>query len=75
MKSYFVDLILRGVATVAKGVSPSTRAALFMTLIDPLAQQDKPERALQFLFELENRLYQLEGQTSVRYGGGIHTKH
>lgn len=75
MKSYLINLILRGVATVVKRISPSTRAAVFMLLIDPLVQQDKPERALRFLFELENRLYQLEGQTSVRYGGGIHTKH
>ena len=75
MKSYLINLIFREVAKVVKTISPSTRAAAFMLLIDPLVQQDKPERALRFLFELENRLYQLEGQTSVRYGGGIHTKH
>ncbi|MBA7489480.1 methyltransferase [subsurface metagenome] len=75
MKNYLVDLILRRVATVVKRILPSTRAAAFMLLIGPLVQQDKPERALRFLFELENRLYELEGQTSVRYGGGIHTKH
>ncbi len=75
MKSYLINLIFRRVATVVKRISPSTRAAAFMLLIDPLVQQDKSERALRFLFELENRLYQLEGQTSVRYGNGIHTKH
>lgn len=75
MKSYLINLIFRGAATVVKRISPSTRAAIFMLLIDPVVQQDKPERALRFLFELENRLYQLEGQTSVHYGGGIHTKH
>ncbi len=34
-----------------------------------------PFEALQFLFDIENRLYNLEGQASVRYGNGIHTKH
>jgi glycosyltransferase involved in cell wall biosynthesis/SAM-dependent methyltransferase len=34
-----------------------------------------PFEALQFLFDIENRLYRLEGQASVRYGNGIHTKH
>ncbi len=75
MKNYLINLIFREVAKVVKTISPSTRVAVFMLLIDPVVQQDKPERALRFLFELENRLYQLEGQTSVRYGGGIHTKH
>jgi len=37
-----------------KRISPSTRAAVFVLLIDPLVQQDKPERAPRFLFELEN---------------------
>lgn len=34
-----------------------------------------PFEALQFLFDIDNRLYTLEGQASVRYGNGIHTKH
>ena len=53
MKSYLINLIFHGVATAVKRISPSTRAAAFMLLIDPLVQQDKSERALRFLFELE----------------------
>ena len=34
-----------------------------------------PEPALRFLFQLDERLYALQGQTAVAYGGGIHTKH
>lgn len=33
------------------------------------------ETALRFLFELDARLYTLQGETSVAYGGGVHTKH
>lgn len=31
--------------------------------------------ALRFLFDLDNRLYILQGQMSVAYGNGVHTKH
>jgi len=34
-----------------------------------------PRDSLKLLFELENRLYSLEGQEAVRYGNGLHTKH
>lgn len=34
-----------------------------------------PEDALRFLLMLDNKLYGLEGQASVRYGNGLHTKH
>jgi cyclopropane fatty-acyl-phospholipid synthase-like methyltransferase len=31
--------------------------------------------SLRFLFEIDRRLYKLQGQTSIKYDGGIHTKH
>ena len=34
-----------------------------------------PADALRFLFNLEARIYSLEGAQAVSYGGGIHTKH
>jgi SAM-dependent methyltransferase len=34
-----------------------------------------PAEALRFLFDLDNRLYQLQGRMSVAYGNGVHTKH
>jgi ubiquinone/menaquinone biosynthesis C-methylase UbiE len=46
-----------------------------MHLIRLSVQQTSPKKTLQFLFELENRLYSLEGKASVDYGKGIHTKH
>jgi len=35
----------------------------------------EPADALRFLFELDTRLYAMQGKASVAYGGGIHTKH
>ncbi len=35
----------------------------------------KADEALKFLFDVDNRLYIMEGKASVRYGHGIHTKH
>lgn len=34
-----------------------------------------PENALKILFDIDSRLYELEGQASIRYGDGLHTKH
>ena len=34
-----------------------------------------PQEALKFIFDLDSKLYQLEGQAAIRYGGGLHTKH
>lgn len=39
--------------------------------VDILPQED----ALRYLLELDNHLYSLLGQASVRYGNGIHSKH
>jgi len=34
-----------------------------------------PSDSLKFLFSLDNRIYQILGRESIRYGNGIHTKH
>lgn len=56
-------------------VSHVAAVEFIMKFITPVVQQSIPEKALKFLFELENRLYILEGTASVRYGNGVHTKH
>lgn len=39
------------------------------------ARRISPDDALRMLFDLDNRLYALQGEMSVRYGNGVHTKH
>lgn len=34
-----------------------------------------PDQSLRFLFHLDAAFYELQGQTSTRYGNGLHTKH
>ncbi len=34
-----------------------------------------PDEGLRFLFRLDNRLYELQGELATRYGNGEHTKH
>lgn len=77
VKNGITKLIFYGVAKVLnlKRLSPSTRAEVLMRLIRSSVQQTSPKKTLHFLFELENRLYHLEGKASVDYGKGIHTKH
>ena len=45
------------------------------SIIKDKALSLRPEESLKFLFDLEHKLYELQGQESVRYGNGIHTKH
>jgi cyclopropane fatty-acyl-phospholipid synthase-like methyltransferase len=52
-----------------------SRAEALMSLIRASIKQSSPKETLRFLFELENRLYALEGEASIAYGEGIHTKH
>jgi len=47
----------------------------FYSIIEAKALSLPPEDSLKFLFELDNRLYSLQGKEAVRYGSGIHTKH
>lgn len=44
-------------------------------LIAKKARSLSPEEALKFLFEIDNKLYIIQGEESVRYGNGVHTKH
>jgi ubiquinone/menaquinone biosynthesis C-methylase UbiE len=50
-------------------------AGSLYSMIEAKALSLGAEESLKFLFELENRIYQLEGRESVRYGNGVHTKH
>ncbi|MCK4437268.1 class I SAM-dependent methyltransferase [bacterium] len=75
MRLHLANLMLRSVALWLKRLPPSTRAEVLIQLIRSLVRRDTPKQTLQFLFKLENRLYLLEGETSIRYGNGIHTKH
>ena len=75
VKNRITNLMIYAVAKWLKPLSPSARAEVLMHLIHLSVQHTSPKKTLQFLFELENRLYHLEGQASADYGNGIHTKH
>jgi len=55
--------------------SETDLAKLILQLIEKKSTELPPLEALKFQFEIENKLYELQGQTSVRYGNGIHSKH
>lgn len=67
--------IISIVAKCLKYLSPTKRVDILMSIIGHCIKRESPGKALQFLFELDNRLYFLEGEISVKYGKGIHTKH
>jgi len=62
-------------AKCLNSLSRSKRAEILIAIIRSSVKQFSPKETLRFLFELENRLYLLEGKASVEYGKGIHTKH
>ena len=75
MKFRLTNIIIYGLAKCLKQLSPSQCAEVLTKLVNLIIKNTSPEKTLQFLFELENRLYPLEGRTSIEYGNGIHTKH
>lgn len=48
---------------------------LVMALVRWRAAALAPKESLRFLFDLDSRLYALQGQKAVEYGGGVHIKH
>lgn len=65
--SFFQRLVLR--------LPPQQCAAVLSSVLRQKSSVLPPDEALKFLFDVENRLYSLEGVESVRYGHGLHTKH
>ena len=46
-----------------------------LALVNERVNSLAPDEALRFLFRLDAGLYAMQGQKSVEYGGGVHTKH
>lgn len=74
----FPGLLSRFLRKLASHVSQRVDAnldRLTARLISRQASRKPPADALRFLFNLEARIYSLEGSQAVAYDGGIHTKH
>jgi SAM-dependent methyltransferase len=54
---------------------PSEAAAMLADVATRYAAAHGPEQTLRFLFDLDARLYSLQGKAAVAFGGGVHTKH
>jgi len=65
----------RIISRIARFIPPDYRATLFYYMITSAADPSAPKDALQFLLELDNNLYNIEGRIAVAYGCGIHPKH
>ncbi len=47
---------------------------VFNTIMEKIISQP-PKKSLEILFDIDQKLYHLQGQESIRYGNGVHTKH
>ncbi|MFQ5456477.1 MAG: class I SAM-dependent methyltransferase [Nitrospirota bacterium] len=72
MKCRLIGSIIRNILHL---LYPAGCARFLIFFVRIMVNRYYPEDALRFLFELDNRLYVLQGQTAVRYGNGLHTKH
>lgn len=59
---------------VAKLSEPQL-VAWIVRILQQRAERLQPDDSLRMIFDLDNRLYEIEGQLAVAYGGGTHTKH
>ncbi len=75
MKSILKKIINAVLAVPLKLLPSGLKARMIWKLTDSVVTDTSPGEALKFLFEMENRLYSLEGKAACAYGGGIHTKH
>ena len=64
-------LLLRGLLRLR----PQKWLALLEEALKTRTDMLPPAEALRLLFDIESRLYRLEGQAAIRYGNGVHTKH
>ncbi len=75
MKYRILNIFINLFAGFLRRKSPSKSTEILIHLFRKIIGEFEPREALKFLFEFENKLYSLEGEYSVKYGGGIHTKH
>jgi len=58
-----------------RAVSASLLERFLGVLVEERVRALPPAEALRFLFRLDQRLYLLQGELAIAYGGGLHTKH
>jgi 2-polyprenyl-3-methyl-5-hydroxy-6-metoxy-1,4-benzoquinol methylase len=75
MKNRILNLFLNLCAGFLRRKSIPESTKILIRLFRLTISKLDPKEALKFLFEFENKLYLLEGNSSVKYDGGIHTKH
>jgi SAM-dependent methyltransferase len=75
MKTHILNLFLNLFARLLRRKSPSESTEVLISMFRKMIHGTDPKDALKFLFEIDNKLYLLESETSIKYGRGIHTKH
>lgn len=68
---------IKNIVFKTKNMDESTNQYIgeILGMINSKCNELSPKDAAKFIMELDNKLYLLEGNVSVRYGNGVHTKH
>ena len=68
-------ILLKLINSLLRPVPARMKDSLVRTLIRSRVQSQTPDKALRFLFELDDVLYELQGIKAIEYGHGVHAKH
>ena len=74
-KSAAINLMQSFLGGILRSIPPVMRSRLYYLLVLLATDKKNPIESLQFLFQLDNALYSLEGGMAVIYGDGVHPKH
>ncbi|NPV85827.1 MAG: methyltransferase domain-containing protein [Anaerolineae bacterium] len=69
------QFLLKAIGGITNRLSTRDAEILLKSIVTQRADSLPPDEALRFLFRLDAFLYSLQGQKSIVYGKGVHTKH
>ena len=75
MKKLALAILRKLITLIFRFITWPARVNLIMEMTSIAARNCAPLDRLKLLFDLDNRLYNLQSQADRDYGGGIHTKH
>ncbi|MCI5212605.1 MAG: class I SAM-dependent methyltransferase, partial [Candidatus Electrothrix sp. ATG2] len=75
MRERFLRYLIHFFESAFKQLPRERAVNLLRRFASNYVQNLSPDNGLRFLFDLDAQLYTLQGQLSVVYGGGLHTKH
>lgn len=75
LKKIILKILSPLIRLIVFGIGYKFAAWTIAAIAKVYAKHKSSPRGLKFLLDLDNKLYQTQGQLAIKYGNGIHTKH